>query len=228
MDPKPLVCSHKWPQYRSEFSSDFPPWISGQLILGSGNPTDLGQETKSLHHQMGTRMSQLCNGMRIVDHVYKEPCTGRWALVSTVRMMLRQQPLFRWIYFKLFTWIWKNQIHICHSLSIGKGNWLCTFRYQPYTVRASRSARLWTCGRREHLLFLRKNLEAGLPPPRTGRCTESLCKGNAEPWPWASLGDPQNGNCFKHPQRDGKWNLETVISGQWCIIKMLVATLQYC
>lgn len=113
-------------------------------------------------------------------------------------------------------------------LSFSKGNWVCIFKYQPYTVRALRSVGLWTFGRREYLLFLRKNLEAGLPPPRTGGCPESLCKGNAEPWPWASLGDPGNGDCFKCPQRDGEWNLKTVISGQWCIIKMLVATLQYC
>lgn len=184
-------------------------------------------ETQFFLSSNGDKNVLTCKAVRIVEHVCKGSCKSRWTLVSSVMMMLPQWAMFRWICFKLFTLILKNQTYIYHSLHKRKGNWLCTFRYQPCTVRASRSGGLWTFGRREHLLFLRKNLEAGLPPPRTSGGAETLCKGNAEPWPWASLGDPGNGDCSKCPQRDGKWNMETVTVGEWCIINMLVATLRY-
>lgn len=35
-----------------------------------------------------------------------------------------------------------------------------------------------------------EGLGAGLPPPSTGGCTESFCKGDSEPWSRASLWGP--------------------------------------
>lgn len=92
---------------------------------------------------------------------------------------------FGWFCFKLFTLIQQDEAHIYYSLSLGEST-LTVYSGASPALRAFRSVdgRCLAGGKPSSLWGMERKLVFPLQE-HTG--AESLCKGDAEPWPWTFL-----------------------------------------